>query len=211
MTTAAPASPYSEMKRKAEHIAPLGFAFTLTIFPKWLVFTLSVTAIVYGVFLSKRVVTGTLRNKELARGFSVGKTAYGVMILMLLAIFHTRMHIVAGAWAILALGDGSASIFGTKIRSAKLPWNPEKSFAGLVGFVLVGTLACFGLLVYTQATGDVGVTIDAAFAAMSAGGIFLTALIATSICAAAETLPQPIDDNILVPGLAALLLHFLTI
>ncbi|MCZ7586926.1 MAG: hypothetical protein M5R36_28250 [Deltaproteobacteria bacterium] len=137
------AVPYSEMKRKVEHIAPLGFAFTLTIFPKWLVFTLSVTSIVYGIFISKRVVKGTLRQGELDRGFSLGKAAYGIMILLLLILFHHRMHVVAGAWALLALGDGSASIFGTLYGGTKLPWNDEKSPAGLIGFVVVGTLACF--------------------------------------------------------------------
>lgn len=201
---------YSEMKRKVEHIAPLGFAFTLTIFPKWLVFTLSVTAIVYGIFVSKRVVKGTLREAELARGFSIGKAAYGIMILILLLLFHERMHVVAGAWAILALGDGSASIFGTRFGGEKLPWNRDKSWAGLAGFLGVGTLACFGLLAYTQSTGDVGTTIDAAFAAYSAGQLLMIAAIANGVCAVFETLRLPIDDNILVPGLAGALLHLLT-
>lgn len=194
---------YSEMKRKVEHIAPLGFAFTLTIFPKWLVFTLSVTAIVYGVFVSKRVVKGTLREAELARGYSIGKAAYGIMILLLLILFHHRMQVVAGAWAILALGDGSASIFGTKYGRTKLPWNPDKSWAGLFGFLGVGTVACFILLLYTQATGDVNVTIDGTFAAFSIGQLFLVAAVANGFCAVMETVKIPIDDNILVPGLAA--------
>ncbi len=204
------AAPYSEMKRKMEHIAPLGFAFTLTIFPKWLVFVLAVTAIVYGLFISKRVVKGTLRDAELEKGFSLGKAAYGIMVLILLIIFHQRMQVLAGAWAIMALGDGSASIFGTLWGGKKLPWNREKSWMGLFGFALIGTLACAALLIYTHSTGDVGVTIDAAFAAFTINRIIFVALIATLICAVVETLPQPIDDNIIIPALAALLLHFFT-
>jgi dolichol kinase len=203
-------APYSEMKRKAEHIAPLGFAFTLTIFPKWLVFALSITAIVYGVFISKRVVKGTLREAEQARGYSIGKTAYGIMVLILLVLFHTRMYVVAGAWAIMALGDGSASIFGTRWGRKKLPWNSEKSWAGLFGFLIVGTTACAFLLWYIQSTGDVGTTIDGVFAAFSAADLVGIAIAATVLCALAETLKIPLDDNILVPGLAGMLLFLIT-
>jgi dolichol kinase len=204
------AVPYSEMKRKVEHIAPVGFAFTLTIFPKWLVFALSISAIIYGMFVSKRVVKGTLREAELSRGFSIGKSAYGIMIFLLLILFNHRMHVVAGAWAILALGDGSASIFGSKFGSKKLAWNKDKSYAGLIAFIVVGTAACALLLLFTHATGDAGLTIDGVFAAYSTQKIILVAAATATICAVAETIRQPIDDNILVPGLAGLLLHILT-
>ncbi len=201
---------YSEWKRKAEHILPLGFAFTLTIFPKWLVFTLSVIAIIYGVFVSKRVVKGTLREGEIERGFSLGKTAYGVMIFLLLFIFHNRMQVVAGAWALLALGDGSATIAGTYLGRRKLPWNAKKSWAGLLAFLVVGTLACALLLLYTQATGISGHTISADFAAFSAGRIWTVAYGTTIVCALAETIDQPLDDNILIPALSGLLLYCMT-
>ncbi len=203
-------APYSEMKRKMEHIAPFGFAFTLTIFPKWLVFILSIVAIIYGLFISKRVVKGTLRDSELQKGFSLGKAAYGIMVLILLLFFHHRMHVVAGAWALMALGDGSASIFGTLWGRNKLPWNKDKSWMGLLGFSLVGSLACAGMLLYTQYTGDVGSTIDVAFAAFSFDRIVLVALMTTLICAAFETLPLPVDDNISIPALAGILLSIFT-
>ena len=201
---------YSEMKRKVEHIAPLAFAFTLTIFPKPIVFLLSILAIVYGLFLSKRVVKGTLREAEVARGFSIGKSAYGIMVLLLLILFHHRMYVVAGAWAIMALGDGSASIFGTKWGSKKLPWNKDKSWAGLIAFIVVGTIACTFFLWYIQATGVIGKTINAGFSADSFRELFRIGAITALICAIAETIRQPIDDNILVPGLAGAIIYILS-
>lgn len=202
--------PYSELKRKAEHIIPLGFAFTLTVFPKWLVFTLAITAILYGLFLSRRLVKGTLREAERTRGFSLGKTAYGVMILILLLIFHNNMQVVAGAWALLALGDGAATLFGTLMDSPRLPWNAAKSWAGLFGFLLIGVPACVGLLWYTQTTGQVGQTINAAFANFSFRQVAAIGLGVTIVCAVAESIDQPLDDNILIPALAGGLLFPLT-
>jgi dolichol kinase len=203
-------SGYSEMKRKAEHIAPLAFAFLLTIIPKGTVFLLSILSIIYGLFVSKRVVKGTLREHELSKGFSLGKAAYGIMIFLLLVLFNRRMYIVAGAWALLALGDGSASIFGTKYGTRKLPWNKDKSWAGLAAFVIVGALACTFFLWYIQATGVVGRTIDAGFADHGFGTLFKIGALTALICAAAESIRQPIDDNILVPGLAAVLINLLS-
>lgn len=38
--------------------------------------------------------------------------------------------------AILAIGDGAAGLIGMVVQGRKLPWNPEKTFAGSLGFVL---------------------------------------------------------------------------
>jgi dolichol kinase len=201
---------YSEMKRKVEHITPLAFAFTLTIFPKGLIFVLAILSIIYGLFVSKRVVKGTLREHEITKGFSLGKAAYGIMIFLLLVMFNRRMYVVAGAWALLALGDGSASIFGSMYGTRKLPWNKDKSWAGLIAFLVVGTLACTFFLWYIQATGDVGRTMDNAFVNLDLGMLFTIGALTAFACAVAETIRQPIDDNILVPGLAAVLISLLS-
>ncbi len=203
------AATYSETKRKIEHIVPLGFAFTLTIFPKWLVFTLSVTAVVYGIFLSRLLVKGTWRDEEMRKGFSTGKAAYGIMVLILLLIFHKKMQIAAGAWAVMALGDGAASIIGIRYGKTKLPWNKDKSWMGMLAFTLAGFAACAGLLYYTQATGDASTTIGSAFALLSAKRLMAMALITSAVCAAVESLPLPVNDNISIPALAGLLLYLL--
>ncbi|MCB1152721.1 MAG: hypothetical protein H6684_08840 [Deltaproteobacteria bacterium] len=209
-STAPSVAPYSEVRRKIEHIAPLGFAFTLTIWPKWLVFTLAIIAALYGIFSVKLTKNPSVREAELARGYSVGKAAYGVMVLILLCLFHRHMEIVAGAWATLALGDGMASIFGRRFGDGKLPWNNVKSWAGFGAFVGIGSLACFGLLLYTQATGNATppgeITISPAFAAFSTARLAAAAFGAVLLAAVAESWPQRIDDNILVPAVSGLAL-----
>ena len=40
----------------------------------------------------------------------------------------------------MSLGDGCSNIFGKAYGKRKLPWNPEKSWAGSAAFVLFGGL-----------------------------------------------------------------------
>ena len=52
-------------------------------------------------------------------------------LLLLILVFYRRLEIAAGAWGILAFGDGMASIAGMTLGRRKLPWNPRKSWAGM--------------------------------------------------------------------------------
>lgn len=182
---------------------PLGFAFTLTIFPLWGVFALSILAIFYGVFLSGKISANTFRPEEKSRGYSTGKIMYGASVFILLVLFHRQMHVVAGAWAIMAVGDASATVFGKKLGGPKLPWNREKTVFGSLSFIIFGTVACFFLMWYTTRTGN-----DQEPAGLLAIG--LISFIAGLFGSVVESLRIPLDDNFTVPMTAGIVIYLMT-
>jgi len=50
---------------------------------------------------------------------------------------------------LLAFGDGLATVCGIAWGRKKLPWNPAKSWAGSAAYVVCGTVAAAGLLIWT--------------------------------------------------------------
>ncbi|MEO7995455.1 MAG: hypothetical protein ABI743_13745 [bacterium] len=94
----------------------------------------------------------------------------------------------------LAFGDGSASLLGQRHPTPALPWNPRKSLAGCMAFIVgsaVG-LCLVGLLIAPYRLlamfGEVDIWIL----------IVLLALI--------ESIPSPIDDNLRIAGAFGLLI-----
>ena len=130
----------SETKRKIEHIIPVVFVLLLRYLNIWQALLFAFVGIMYGLFLSRMFVKGAFREHEQEKGFSPGKLIYGVMVFILILLFYKKMYIVAGAWAIMSLGDGCSNIFGRAYGKRKLPWNTGKSWAGSAAFVLFGGL-----------------------------------------------------------------------
>ena len=194
---------FSQTRRSIEHVLPVGFAFTLTVFPLWLVFALSVAAIAYGVVFSRALSRSTFRPEEQQRGYSIGKIGYAVSVFILLVLFHRQMYVVAGAWAIMALGDAAATLTGTRFGRARLWWNRDKSWVGSAAFWCFGTIGCFALMWYTVATGADPVPLDIE-------ALVWISLMAAGICALAESLALPINDNFVVPLTAGGSLFLLT-
>jgi len=135
-----------------------------------------------------------LREGERARGRSVGVLLYPLAVMILILAFWRRLEVAAATWGILAFGDGMASVVGMTLGRSKLPWNPNKSWAGSLAYWLVGGAAAATLLLWT-APGRYGW----AFA--------LTCGVAAALLAAVlESLPQGLDDNIGVPLVTGLFL-----
>ena len=100
------------------------------------------------------------RPVDHARGFPLGILLYPLSVLLLTLAFPSRLDIAAAAWGILAFGDGFATLVGrsrTKKRGTantqrkslcelselrgsigRLPWNPDKSIAGTLAFIVFG-------------------------------------------------------------------------
>lgn len=62
-----------------------------------------------------------------------GVLYYPAMLSLCFLIFP--MYSVFAAWAVLACGDAPASFFGRLLHKSKLPWNEDKTFAGLAAFI----------------------------------------------------------------------------
>lgn len=176
----------NETLRKSLHIA-FGFvAFTLKWLPWHVAAAICVVAIVSNWLLLHRLVgRGVARD---ARGYDAGIVLYPVAVLLLILLFRHRLHDAAIAWAMLAFGDGVATLAGRAMRIAPLPWNRDKSWGGLLAFVAAG------------AAGGIAVASWLDYAAPYV--VLLTAV----VCAIVESLPLRVDDNVTVPVAAAVTL-----
>ncbi len=174
-----------EDRRQLEHLAPLGFAFLLPYLPYGAIIALALLAVVHALVFSPRLIRVTTRADEALRGFSPGKLYYALSVLALLIIFRDRIYIAAGIWAVLAVGDSLSNIIGRRFGKRKLPYNSEKSEAGLLAFLLFGGLACWILMLWNGAS-----------AAQPAPVLLGFAMITALASGVAESLPPVIDDNL---------------
>ncbi|MEA2062128.1 MAG: hypothetical protein U9P14_00395 [Gemmatimonadota bacterium] len=187
-----------ETRRQIEHIVPLGFAFLLRYLTVTQAAVMALAAIVYGVFGSRLLVSSGVREDERARGFSVGKISYALVVLALVLLFGERMHITAGAWAVLALGDSISNLAGRAWGRKTLPWSREKTWTGSAAFFVASWAGAFVLVVWTAA--GKGIPLP------GTGAVMAVTAAAAAVAAVVESLPLAVDDNITSPLAAALVL-----
>ncbi|HEY0514456.1 MAG TPA: TIGR00297 family protein [Thermoanaerobaculia bacterium] len=187
-----------ELARKVVHMGVGLIAFSLRFLGPFWAAILAAGALGFNLFLLPRVGGRKLwRDHEVASGTSIGIILYPLTVLLLILVFWRRLEVAAAAWGILAFGDGMASIAGMSLGTRKLPWNPRKSWAGSLAYVLFGALAAAVLLVWTAPNQGRSYGVGFALAVC-----FATALLA----AALESLPQGLDDNLGVPLVSGLFL-----
>lgn len=115
---------------------------------------------------------------------------YAGSVLGMLLLFPASAELGMAVLAVLAFGDGTATLCGLFFRGPTLPWNPQKTWAGTLGFLAFGVpLSSLAYLAESQPR--------ASFATAFACGAA-----ATLAAAIAESLPTRINDNIRV-GLAS--------
>jgi uncharacterized protein (TIGR00297 family) len=192
------ALPSAEVARKLVHVAAGGLAFLVRFLGPLGSAAMAVAAVVFNVLVLPRVGGRRMwRERETARGASPGMVFYPVVVLLLIVVFHRRLEVAAAVWGILAFGDGMATLVGLAVGGPRLPWNPQKSWAGSAAYAVFGAAAAAVLLLWT-APGDY------------APGFALAVGIAAAVFAAAvESLPLGLDDNLSVPPLAGLVLFCL--
>ena len=187
---------YSETLRQVVHAATGALAFLLRYLTWRQAAVLTLVALVFSATLLPRVLPRIVRPSDAIRHRS-GLLFYPLSLLALVLIFRERLDIVAAAWAVMAFGDGAATLVGTRVGGARLPWNPDKTWSGLIAFVLAGSI------------GAVTASVWVAPMIMPPPPWFFTWLapIAAALAAAlAETIPIKLDDNLRVPFVAALML-----
>ena len=216
----------AELPRKVAHISMGGFALLLRWLTPWQAVVMAVAALVLNLFFLHRL-TGLrlLRPVERGGGFSAGIVIYPAVLLCAFVVFQSRLELAAGIWALLAVGDGMATLFGLAVGGPRLPWNTRKTWSGLTAFVVFGTLTSAFLIRWTQlargATAfwpEIDVTwVGASFfnggLVDEGGSVFLLfgCLVAAMAAALAESLETSVDDNVLVPLVGALVLSAATL
>ena len=188
---------HSERARQWVHIGSGSFALLLRVLTWWQAAALAAVALAFNVVALPRVGGRRLyRPADEARGFPIGIVLYPLAVLLLILIFPSRLDIVAAAWAVLALGDGAATLAGQRARR-RLPWNPDKTVNGTTAFIVFGGLGAVVLAWWVRPN----------VAPLPPRAFTIAAPIAAAIAAAfVETIPVRLDDNVSVPAAAAVVL-----
>jgi uncharacterized protein (TIGR00297 family) len=140
------------------------------------------------------------RDKDAARGYPVGILLYPLAVLGLILAFRHDLAKAAACWGVLAAGDGTAALAGRAVASPRLPWNRDKSLAGLLAFIVFGTLASALLMAFV---------LKLPLEAWSSPRILAYCVPLALVCALVESLPTTLDDNLTVPLAGAVLLPLL--
>lgn len=127
-----------------------------------------------------RLGSGWRRPGEGALG---GLVAYPLSVCLLTVIFRENTVAIGAGWAAMSFGDPAASYFGKRLGGAPCPWNPRKRLRGAAAFALVSAPAL--VCVHAVAAGFTGPAVAAGLAVAVAGALI-------------ETLPLPLDDNLVV-------------
>jgi uncharacterized protein (TIGR00297 family) len=113
-----------------------------------------------------------------------GIVAYPAMVLLLILVFSGKyVSIAAAVWAMMAFGDPAAAIAGRLVGGPALPWNRDKTWAGLLSNWAVGGAASVLVFLFvTRREPEI-----------AAAAILLTG---AAIYAFLESVRAGIDDNL---------------
>ena len=144
----------SEDTRQLVHIA-FGACAMLLRWLTWFEATmLAAMAVAFNLFALHRLGGARLFRPDERGRYRVksGIVLYPASVVGLLLLLPERLDIVAGAWGVLAAGDGTATLVGRRAPIRPLPWNPDKSLGGMLAFMIFGGAAAVALLWWCRET-----------------------------------------------------------
>jgi uncharacterized protein (TIGR00297 family) len=115
-----------------------------------------------------------------------GIVIYPISVLALIVFYPHNLYIAGAVWAILALGDGLASVAGEALRGPVLPWNKGKTWSGFLTFIAAGTAGAYLLARWVGP-------------ALSQEKVAIICLTTALVGALVESVPILLDDNLSVP------------
>ena len=201
----APSIRTGEIVRKTIHMLPgaLPFALVLCPHPRVLPWgSLLILAILTSVLTAVYIASKKIVRRPGETDFYATCLSYPACILAMLMLFPQHPEFTCVVVVVLGLGDASAYIGGHLFGGRRLPWNPKKTWAGTISFIVVAapiaTLAYFleantDSLAYWGSGGPV--TVPFTMAA-------LCGVAATITAAVAESWATRLTDNLRV-GVAA--------
>lgn len=174
--------------RKLVHMSMLAFAFLLP-FLTWVQAAgCAFLALIFNVVILPRleVDMGKHPGSGAEAKIWTGIVIYPVSVLALILFYRHSLYIVAAVWAIMALGDGIASVAGEALHGPHLPWNPSKTWTGFGGFFLAGTAGAYVLARWVNPQ-------------LPQVNVLLICAATALVGAAVESVPIALDDNASVP------------
>jgi len=181
-----------EMRRKIVHVGCGLIALSF----RWLTWQqallLALAALAFNLLVLPRIGGKALqREDERKRGWSPGIVLYPIAVAVLVLAYGPWRGLLVPAmgWALLAFGDGAASVVGTRWGRRALPWNPLKSWEGTLAHAAVGGLAAAAIGAFVNA---------GALRPVPWIAIVAAAFVAAIVTALLETLDSGINDNLVV-------------
>ncbi len=197
-----------EWRRRLWHMLPGTLPFVLWPFPHRdpLSPVLRDVMLIVGgaIGLCILVMYHSIRRSEADRHQLAAVAGYLFSVVMPLALFPAAPELGLTVLAILAFGDGSATLFGLLVKGPRLPWNARKTWSGFAGFVSVGTV--MAAAVYWGESHN----LEARPPIPSFSTALTIASAATIASALAESIPARLNDNIrvgIVAGAVVVGLH----
>jgi uncharacterized protein (TIGR00297 family) len=202
---------FDETKRQTLHVSMLAFALLLRVLPLWGALLCATVAFLHNLYVLPRTGRAKFyRPEDEARGYPLGILIYPVTVFLLILLFGSHMPIAGAAWAILAFGDGFATIVGRAIGRHKLPWCPDKSWEGSAAYVAFGGGAAVLVALWVGSPAlDWLVATRHGFGATSLAWLVLVCAAGAVTAALVETLPLGIDDNLSAPLVAGFVMWVL--
>lgn len=191
-----------ENRRQLVHLGVLLMALPVPFLgPKWALALTAGAVINNWVIMPLTGVDRAVFNRE-GEKFLNGVRIYPVAVFCL--ILFLPLTLAMCAWAHLAVGDGFSNMIGRRYgKTNKLPWNPDKSWAGTIGFWVTAAPAGALLMWYSQHFGGSESFLrfwpeTAGIGAFSVGAMFLLSGLGAAVGAILESLAIDVDDNISV-------------
>lgn len=190
-----------EWRRRLWHMSPGLLPFCLWAVPHQdpLSPTLQVIMAVLAVTIAGMIY---LRYRHIERDEDRGRApavlGYVLSVFGMLIAFPAHVQLGLATLAVLAFGDGSATLGGLLIGGPKLSWNSGKTWSGLLCFLIVGGLATS--VVYW---GETWFNVESSeYRKVPFGRALMCGGTAAVVSAIVESVPSRINDNIRV-GIAA--------
>jgi uncharacterized protein (TIGR00297 family) len=139
--SAAKVETYSADRRALVHAGALVFAVPLTWLAEWQGGWAGqasaaggcLVLVLFNLFALHRIFPSIRRTES---GANHGVWLYPLALGVGFLVFPP--YAVGAAWAVLAAGDAAASVCGRRVPKPALPWNPKKSWVGMLAFLLAG-------------------------------------------------------------------------
>jgi dolichol kinase len=196
-----------ESKRRILHATPGLLPFLLWTIPHDPPSSLRFLSVISGLIVVLAAVAyyqfgRVQRSAERRRDIMGAVFGYATVVLATMLLCSQHVEVAFAALAVLAFGDGSATLGGLLARGRRLPWNSKKTIVGTVCFILVATP--MAALVYWGQAHDPYQT--AGLPRVDLRMALLGALAAAVAAALVESLPVRANDNLRVGITAALVL-----
>ncbi len=193
----------TEWRRKAVHVGMGSLALLLYVLPPWGAWMPAAAALALNLFVLPALTGRALeRQDDRRRGIAWGIVFYPLSVLILTVVFAARLEVAAAGWALMAFGDGMATLVGKSAPRPRLPWNPGKAVSGMLALFVCGTLTAWGLYLFVAAGHGRSPDPWLSLAAVAA---------AAAVAAVLESLPTGVDDNLLVPLAGGSVLYALSL